>query len=233
MAPLVVARKGYYNELANWATARASTCCGWTGSRCPPTNGRASTASASTTSTCQWASRGRTGRRGELSDLLTSALDHGKGTVRLVESTGTAGAHETPFSTTRSCPGCGRAFEEPDPRLFSYNSKHGWCPSCFGTGVILSGFDEEQSGEEGNWLEADRREAHACPACDGRRLNPQALAVRFRDRSIADLSALSVDRASEPCPHSSWMAARRAIATDLLAEVRGRLGSCRRWGSGT
>ena len=31
------------------------------------------------------------------------------------------------------------AFEELDPRLFSYNSPHGWCPRCRGFGVIWKG----------------------------------------------------------------------------------------------
>ena len=35
-----------------------------------------------------------------------------------------------------SCPGCGQAFEELDPRLFSYNSPHGWCPECRGYGHV-------------------------------------------------------------------------------------------------
>ena len=48
-----------------------------------------------------------------------------------------ASAPPTRFSTRRACPRCSRSFEELDPRLFSYNSKHGWCPRCFGTGQIL------------------------------------------------------------------------------------------------
>ena len=52
------------------------------------------------------------------------------------------------FSTKRACPACGKSFAEPDPRLFSYNSKHGWCESCYGTGVAIKGFDAEQTGEE-------------------------------------------------------------------------------------
>src|SRR5699024_6883455 len=30
------------------------------------------------------------------------------------------------FSIHRACPGCGQSFPEPDPRMFSYNSKLGW-----------------------------------------------------------------------------------------------------------
>ena len=42
------------------------------------------------------------------------------------------------FSTSRACPVCATSYPELDPRLFSYNSKHGWCPDCVGTGLALS-----------------------------------------------------------------------------------------------
>ncbi|MFX8813093.1 hypothetical protein ABTM61_19395, partial [Acinetobacter baumannii] len=42
------------------------------------------------------------------------------------------------FSTERACPSCGTSYPELDPRLFSYNSKHGWCPDCVGTGLALT-----------------------------------------------------------------------------------------------
>ena len=58
----------------------------------------------------------------ELRALLHQALDLGKGLVRVVRvSRGTWGA-ETPYSTQRACPGCGRAFPEP-PRLRRWGSQ--------------------------------------------------------------------------------------------------------------
>ena len=57
----------------------------------------------------------------------------------------------------------------------------------------------EQSGEEDRWLEDPAAVGALCPArsCRGARLRREALAVRFRGRSIADLSALTVDQAAE------------------------------------
>ena len=49
-----------------------------------------------------------------------------------------ADSSERVFSTKRACPSCGTQFPEPDPRLFSFNSKHGWCAGCFGTGLKLT-----------------------------------------------------------------------------------------------
>ena len=63
---------------------------------------------------------------------MQRALDIGRGTARLLD----AKNRLTVMSTEMSCPGCGRAFEELDPRLFSFNSPHGACEECGGFGEI-------------------------------------------------------------------------------------------------
>ncbi len=95
------------------------------------------------------------------------------------------------FSARRACTNCGKGFADPDPQMFSYNSARGWCTDCFGTGLAIEDFDAEQTGEEGAWEEV-AGEHVTCPACDGKRLNETALAVKFRDQSIAQLTALPV-----------------------------------------
>jgi excinuclease ABC subunit A len=224
MAPLVVGRKGYYRDLAAWAHRKGHYLLRVDGDP---------------VSTERWPRLDRFREhhidlpvgelevtdqvRDELSALLSQALDHGKGMVRLVEMSQGGWGAETPYSTTLTCPGCGRAFEEPDPRLFSYNSRRGWCPSCFGTGLVLPGFGEDQSGDEEAWLETAGDQVPICPSCEGRRLNPEALAVRFRELSIADLSSLSVRRAAGLLAELELDERESAIATDPLAEVQGRL----------
>ena len=47
------------------------------------------------------------------------------------------------YSSSLSCPDCGRVFPEPSPRLFSFNSPEGACPACNGFGNKLE-FDEER-----------------------------------------------------------------------------------------
>jgi len=233
MAPLIVARKGYYTELASWASRKGYFILRVDGEPVP---------------TDQWPRLDRfrehsidlpvgeidvgPAAESELAELVNRALDHGKGLVRIVETEAGVWGAETPYSTQRACPGCGRAFEEPDPRLFSYNSKHGWCPSCFGTGQVLPGFGAEQTGEEGAWMEAAEGESETCPRCEGRRLRPEALAVTFRERSIADYSALPVDRAAHALEGLALDDREAAIARDLLAEVRNRLGFLREVGLG-
>jgi excinuclease ABC subunit A len=44
------------------------------------------------------------------------------------------------FSSNFECSNCGRAYLEPEPRLFSFNNPYGACPQCQGFGTII-GYD--------------------------------------------------------------------------------------------
>jgi excinuclease ABC subunit A len=67
--------------------------------------------------------------------------------LALLQSDGRAvvrvGKERRLFSNRRLCNSCGRAFPEPTPHLFSFNSPHGACPDCNGFGNRLE-FDEEK-----------------------------------------------------------------------------------------
>ncbi len=236
LAPLVMNRKGYYTDLAKWAAARGHTHLRVDGAFLP---------------TRQWPRLSRfqehtielpvadlrVGPECEsvMREALARTLDLGKGVVHLIAPLdrlmeGEAPVSEAVFSTKRGCPSCGASFPELDPRLFSFNSKHGWCPACYGTGLKLSGFEwSEERAKTGaedhvldswlEWLEIDE----TCPTCEGRRLNPTALHVRFRDRSIAELAALPVEGVAA-FVHELHLEGREAeIARDLLAELHSRL----------
>src|SRR5690606_39404258 len=88
----------------------------------------------------------------ELEQAVEAALRLGRGMVRVVAArggcNGRAAAGEL-FSTERACPSCGRSFEPLDPRMFSYNSRRGWCDACYGTGLAAVA-DEDES--DGPWL---------------------------------------------------------------------------------
>ncbi|RYG87933.1 excinuclease ABC subunit A, partial [bacterium] len=227
-APLVVSRKGIYNELATWAVGKGHVELRVDGKLVP---------------TAKWPKLARykphdidlplgtvsIQPRNEkaLREKLDLALEHGKGVV-IVES----GRDRQVLSTRRACPSCGQGFPELDPRLFSYNSAQGWCASCFGTGEEIAEFDAEQTGEESAWNEVAPHGEGTCPACEGARLNPRALAVRFRDRSIAQFAALSVDEAARFVAALKLVGRERAIARDLLAEIEARLAFLARVGLG-
>src|SRR5712671_1585023 len=205
LAPLVVNRKGYYTDLAKWARGKGFGFLRVDGEFLP--TGRWPRLSRFQEHSIELPVadlRVDAGNESELRRALSFALEHGKGVMhvlagldRLEAAAASSRAErvevELPmsvFSTKRSCPSCGSSFAEPDPRLFSFNSKHGWCTECYGTGLKLDRVewdeDREKTGTEDHvldswieWLEVDE----ACPACDGKRMNREALAVRWQERS--------------------------------------------------
>jgi excinuclease ABC subunit A len=242
LAPLVVARKGVYTDLAKWALGKGFTHLRVDGAFLP---------------TASWPRLDRfrehdielpvadlvvsADNEAPLRAALARALEFGKGMLQVVgpldelaralrQGRNEAKLAQHAFSTKRACPSCGKSFAEPDPRLFSYNSKHGWCPQCYGTGLAIAGFDAEQTGEEIWWNEWFEGEAQICPACEGRRLNPTALAVRLRDRSIADLSAMTPAGLERFLAELRLQGRDEAIARDILAELRSRLAFLREVG---
>ena len=139
------------------------------------------------------------------------------------------------FSARLACTNCGRSFEAPDPRAFSFNSRRGWCPECQGYGILGLARPEDAEGgrdEEGRAkgfadvvedAEPEPTERVECPVCHGARLNPVALAVRFRNRNIADIARMSVREAREYFDNLHLEGREAAIAHDILADLRSRL----------
>ena len=230
LAPLVVARKGYYTDLAKWAAKKGFKTLRVDGAHL---------------STAQWPRLSRfkehtielpvaeidVGAKTDtaLHQALARALDFGKGLVNVL---GAKSDRPTVFSTKRACPSCGRSFAELDPRLFSYNSKHGWCESCYGTGLEVPAEDEPAAGEEDDGDAGGDEAAQTCAVCAGKRLNPVALSVRFRERSIAGLAADSVAQSAEFFRRLKLSPREQQIARDLLAEIRARLKFLERVGLG-
>jgi excinuclease ABC subunit A len=234
LAPLIVNRKGYYTDLAKWAAGRGHSHLRVDGGFVP---------------TAPWPRLDRfrehtidlpvgdllvqPENEPRLRELLAKGLEHGHGVVDLVwplvrlrESIASGrpvALEQRVFSTKRACPSCGRSFPEPDPRLFSYNSKHGWCPDCFGTGLKLAGFEAEHSGEEIWWNEWYEGEESPCETCHGERLNPVARAVRFEGRSIAELGAMTVEQARAWAGGLNLAGRDALIARDVVTEIRARL----------
>jgi len=230
LAPLVTNRKGYYTDLAKWASSKGHTHLRVDGAFIP---------------VAPWPRLDRykehnielpvadltidANDEGSLRDAVRGALEHGQGVMSIVWpldriiKNPAASLEQKHFSVKRACPSCGTSFPEPDPRMFSYNSKHGWCTSCYGTGLQLQGFDEEQTGEETAWNAWYEGEAHVCNSCHGARLNPIARAVRWRDRSIAELACMPVTEAHTFFTSLVMRGREGEIARDILAEIRGRL----------
>ena len=253
LAPLVTNRKGVYTELADWARPRGYTHLRVDGNFLPTTHfPRIDRFKEHTielpVASLDVAPENEAALRAALADALT----HGKGVVHVLShmgdlrlamesGTATAGIGQLQvYSTKRACPVCATSYAELDPRLFSYNSKHGWCPDCVGTGVKLTKeqrrvFDDsvpadKEKGREQTFAEPevdDLDGSTACPSCHGTRLNTTARAVKFAGVGIADIAALSVTevrRWVEGLRAAGGMTQRETdIARDLVPEIQSRL----------
>ena len=69
-----------------------------------------------------------------LAESFETALRLGEG-MAIVQSLDDAGAEPLLFSSKYSCPVCDYALPELEPRLFSFNSPIGACPTCDGLGT--------------------------------------------------------------------------------------------------
>jgi excinuclease ABC subunit A len=87
----------------------------------------------------------------------------------------------------------------------------------------MQGFDEEQTGEEIWWNEWWDGTERVCPVCNGQRLRPEALAVRFDGLNIGEMTAQTVEHASDYFARLKLSTHQTAIARDIIAELRGRL----------
>lgn len=58
-----------------------------------------------------------------------------------------------------------------------------------------------------------------CPACGGSRLRPEAMAVTFAGRTIADLAALPLSELAESLAGAAGSEAARVLSEDLLARI--------------
>jgi len=205
LSPLVMNRKGVYTELADWARPRGYTHLRVDGEFLPTTKFPRIDRFKEHTVELPIADIHVTpNNEADLRAALATALEHGKGVVHVLapldglQAAMTAGASTQAIgridalSTRRACPVCATSYPELDPRLFSYNSKHGWCPDCVGTGVKLTkdqraAFDDSvlvsdyDKGREQTFGEPEIDDVldTACPTCQGTRLNASARAVRF------------------------------------------------------
>ncbi len=248
MSPLVMNRKGVYTELADWARPR-----GYTHLRVDghflPTNGfpRLDRFKEHTIELPVASLEVSAQNEAALRQALTTALEHGKGVVHVLSQldglreameagadTNSIGRLDV-YSTKRACPVCDTSYAELDPRLFSYNSKHGWCPDCVGTGVKLnkdqrkvlddSVRDDKEKGREQTFAEPDVDDLVdvACPTCEGTRLNATARAVKFAGVGITDIARLSVTEIRKWVEKLAMTGRDGDIARDLLPEIKSRL----------
>jgi excinuclease ABC subunit A len=232
--------------------------------------------------------------RQRLTDSIETAYLEGGGAAWAVEIDGAV--HQ--FSELFECRECGITYEDPQPRLFSFNNPFGACPACHGFGNIIELdmdlvvpdkaksiqqgaiepwskphyraqlaelkraarknrirlevpwaelSDEElrfviEGGDEYEgirgffrWLDRKKYKVHVrvflsryrgyltCPDCGGARLRREARDVRVADRTIDQVSSLTVREAHAFFGSLEMTDKEAAIADKVLKEIRRRL----------
>ena len=247
LAPLVVNRKGLYTDLAKWAKQRGHTHLRVDGEFTPVSPWpRLDRFKEHTIELPIGDVQVVPENEARLRELLAQTLEQGKGVLHLLGpldglkaammagmSTGRIGRARV-FSTKRACPQCGTSFPELDPRMFSYNSKHGWCTDCVGTGLALTreqrlalddSIKDDNRGREQTFAEPEVEDLvdHACESCQGSRLNPVSRAVVFRGQAIASLAGMAVTEARRWVEKQKLDGREAAIARDVVSEIKSRL----------
>ncbi|WP_297351065.1 excinuclease ABC subunit UvrA, partial [Paraburkholderia sp.] len=250
LAPLVVNRKGIYTDLAKWAKARGNSHLRVDGEFLPVDpwpkldRFREHTIELPVADIVVSADN-----EAELRRLLCETLEIGKGVMHLLapldglqnalksgRATARLGTVKV-LSTKRACPVCGTSYPELDPRMFSYNSKHGWCTTCVGTGLALTreqraAYDDTVVAEDGRGREqslpSEEQEPEGvvdepCPDCHGTRLNPTARAVTFESQAIVDVAQWAVSDTRRWVDSLDLKGRDADIARDVVSEIGSRL----------
>lgn len=139
--------------------------------------------------------------RTRLVEAIEIALDRGNDSVIALLDDGT----EKLMSARFACPEHDFSFPEIEPRLFSFNSPYGSCPTCTGLGTAFL-FSEEP-----------------CPVCHGARLRPEALHVLINKKSIVDVTSMTIADAQEFFVNLKLTETEIAISEAILKEIMARM----------
>jgi excinuclease ABC subunit A len=249
LAPLIRARKGFHTEIAKWADKKGYTLLRVDGKWIEPKNFKALNRYSEHTIELVVGTLTSKQKESERRRLIETALEIGRGTLFAIDSR----KKEIIYSTALFCPGSGRSFDELDPRLFSFNSPHGWCPNCEGYGTILNiRVDAETEAERQAAIELAREQheeaLEICPVCKGERLNDAARAVtlplpgksgrksgkngQLTEPTLPEISALTIHNAAELFRGVHFTGREGTISRDILPEIQQRLAFLEKVGLG-
>ncbi len=157
-----------------------------------------------------------------LSEAVERALLEADGLVQVTFGTSPDFSMDTDLiqefllSSKFACPNDGFSFPEIEPRLFSFNSPYGACPTCNGIGTKFYGGTEP------------------CDACHGKRLRPEALNVflgatqtnkdgTVKGINVVDLTSMSVEEAFDFFVTLKLSAKDKEVAKAVTKEIEDRL----------
>lgn len=156
--------------------------------------------------------------RARLSEAVEKALIDSDGLVTVVIGTDEEKKDEFLVSSKFSCPNDGFSYPEIEPRLFSFNSPYGACPTCNGLGSKYF-FGTEP-----------------CEVCNGARLRPEALNVflggskkdgvsntKGQGKSIVDVTGMSIQDANNFFETLELSEKEKEISKVVIKEIDNRL----------
>lgn len=185
-----------------------------------------------------------------LSESINTALSLANGRVIIEMLNG----ERTNYSLHSTCPICSFSFPELEPRLFSFNNPRGACRTCKGLGTADL-IEEEQFADSeigGRKLEkvkymykgkkiseddtADDEESEeiiltTCADCAGARLNHEALSIKIANKTIAELSDMSILELKEFLLLVKWSDKNKLISEKILKQIVSRLDFLNRVGT--
>jgi excinuclease ABC subunit A len=140
-----------------------------------------------------------------LSEAIEHAIHESSGLVEFVIH-----GESTILSSQFACANCGAAFPEIEPRLFSFNSPYGACPTCNGLGVKYLGALDP------------------CEDCNGKRLRKEALNVFLLDKkenkiNIDQITEYTIEEAKNFFENILLTDKELEIAKVVLKEIETRL----------
>ncbi|MFA5936136.1 MAG: excinuclease ABC subunit UvrA [Patescibacteria group bacterium] len=148
-----------------------------------------------------WPVEGNKALRQRISEAIEIALDRATDTMIAILDDGS----EHLMSSRFSCPEHDFAFPEIEPRLFSFNSPYGACPTCNGLGTKFL-FSEE-----------------ICDTCHGARLRTEAMFVLVNDKNIVDVTTMAIDKAHAFLASLDLTSNEAKIAEPIMREILARL----------
>ena len=244
-APVVRNRKGHYADLARWAAKKKYPLLIADGAFVEPESfeplDRYSNHDVDVVLAELAVERNRITMNGQdcdfatIQEMVDRALEMGDGFLRLIPAQQLK--HATLLGTRLTCPKCGESYADPEPSTFSFNSPHGWCPTCMGHGVVGAGGakkrdDDTRTSELEKELRYDREVEQAtakgeekllCPACHGLRLNPFALGVTLFGKRITDMGLMDAESALREVQTWEFAGREAEIARNVVAEIEPRL----------
>jgi excinuclease UvrABC ATPase subunit len=233
MAPLIKARKGFHNEVAEQARKHGIETLWVDGAFKDTLNFKRLERFKEHNIDAVIRKVAKGTKAEDLREDVERALKMGKGTLRLL----THDKEIHVMNSEMSCPSCGWSFEELDPRLFSFNSPHGWCKSCRGFGVVHEGrVPEAERGSDVSMLELEMQEERrfssddedrgprvCCKDCGGSRINEIGRSVQLQKLKIQDFSALSASEGADLVGKLKFTGTESIIARDIVSEIEQRM----------